>query len=636
MGKSDKRNMSKIEVDPAVPDVHAKGCPAEPDLRMQKRFTALIVVAALILTSCSADHHVRQTDRQVQAIIRDRERKALEYTPQVDVPVPVVTPVPKRAYATVPLSPVPPKTVPPIEVERIDIPRTSLGPDLALMERPALIEPSWGEELADRYRPRLPLGPPAPGQTTRQLDLFGCLQYAVQNSRTYQNEMEQLYFSALDVSLERHLFSPRPFASTSIDYSGGQRTSQYRSALAVTNTAGIRQQLPFGGEIVASGLVDFVNALHGNVNDGEEAALVLSGSMPLLRGFGMINLEPLIDSERQLIYQVRDFEDFRRSFVVDIARQYFNLLAVQQGVRNRRVNLATSTDLRIRSQELYNAFKLSFLEVQRARQSELQAQSSVIDSEESYQTALDDFKVSLGMPVDEPMDVVPVQMDVSIPRLMAEDAVSLAHKFRLTLVTAADRVDDATRAVKNSRNRLLPDVELAAQGRLGNENETPARELRGSTGTYEVGVRIDWPIDRVAERNAYRRSLIGLQQAQRNLAAERDRVTADVRDALRTIRAAEISLEISRLGIELAERRMEFANIRLTQGAANSNRDVVEAQTALLDAQDRLERARSQLQVRVLEYMRSTGTLRVDPQAGTIGRVMDRAAGPANNSSQAR
>jgi hypothetical protein len=595
-----------------------------------------MMLLAVIVCGCSADHHVRQTDRRVQAIIKDRERKALDYTPQVDVPVPVVTAVPKRAYAKVPLSPIPPKTVPPIEVERIEMPRTPLGPDLALMERPALTQPSWGEELADRYRPRQPLGPPAPGQSTRQFDLFGCLQYAVQHSRAYQDEMEELYFRALDVTLDRHLFSPRPFATTGIEFTGGQRTSQYRSALAVTNTAGIRQQLPFGGEIVASGLVDFVNALHGNVNDGEEAALVLSGSMPLLRGFGMVNLEPLIDSERQLIYQVRGFEDFRRSFVVDIARQYFNLLAAQQGVRNRRVNLATSTDLRIRSQELYNAFKLSFLEVQRARQAELQAQSSVIDAEESYQSSLDDFKVALGMPVDEFVDVVPVQMDVSIPRLMAEDAVALAQKYRLSLVTAADRVDDAMRAVKNSRNGLLPDVELSAQARVGNENETPARELRGSTGTYEVGVVIDWPLDRVAERNAYRRALIGLQQAQRNLAAERDRVIADVRDALRAIRAAEISLEIQRLGIELAERRMEFANIRLTQGAANSNRDVVEAQTALLDAQDRLERARSQLQIRVLEYMRNTGTLRVDPEAGTIGRVMDRAAGPANNSSQER
>ena len=32
----------------------------------------------------------------------------------------------------------------------------------------------------------------------------------------------------------------------------------------------------------------------------------------------------------ELVYRVRDFEEFRRSFVVDTARAYLNLLAAQQ------------------------------------------------------------------------------------------------------------------------------------------------------------------------------------------------------------------------------------------------------------------------------------------------------------------
>ncbi len=131
-------------------------------------------------------------------------------------------------------------------------------------------------------------------------------------------------------------------------------------------------------------------------------------------------------------------------------------------------------------------------------------------------------------------------------------------------------------------------------------------------------------------------SLIVFQKAQRDFTGAKDSVTADVRDALRSLRAAQISLEIQRVSIELAQRRVEFANIRLTQGAANSNRDVVEAQTDLLSAQDSYEQARSQLQISVLEYMRVTGTLRVDPESGTLGRVMDRAQLQANNSIEGR
>lgn len=596
----------------------------------------LIVLVALVVCGCSAESYRREADRDVQALIKDREKQTLDYTPQVDVPAPVVTTVPKRAYDKIPLTPIAPKNAPPIEIERVVAPRAPLGPEESLAREPVVEEKGWGKELAERYRPRIPLGPTAPQDVLQQFDLFASLRYAVQHSRAYQDKMEEVYGTALTVTLERHLFTPIPFATTGLQYSGGQKSTDYKSALTVANEFGVKQKLPYGGEVLASGLVNFVNTINGNVEDGETAALALSGSLPLLRGFGMVNLEPLISSERQLVYKVREFEEFRRAFVVETSRAYFNLLAAQQGIRNRRINLATSTDLRERSQALYDNNRLSGLEVQRARQQELQAQSQLINAEESYQSRLDDFKLVLGMPVDEVLDVVPVQMDVSMPKLMSEDAIALALKYRLTLTTAADRVDDALREVKNSRNELLPELNLTASGTVGNEANTPAVELQGRTTNYKAGITLDLPIDRLKERNQYRLALIAFQKAQRDLTGTKDAVTADVRDALRSLRAAEISLEIQQVSIDLAERRVEFANIRLTQGAANSNRDVVEAQQSLLSAQDAYEQARSQLQISVMEYMRVTGTLRVDPDSGTIGRVMDRGGMAANNSIRGR
>ena len=214
------------------------------------------------------------------------------------------------------------------------------------------------------------------------------------------------------------------------------------------------------------------------------------------------------------------------------------------------------------------------------------------------------------------MDVAAEEMTVPIPRLKPEDAVALGHRYRLSLISAADRVDDAMRGVKNSRNNLLPDLEFTAGGTIGNENNTPAAELRGTTGTYNAGVRLDLPIDRLRERNQYRVALIEFQKAQRDFTQEKDVVTAEVREALRSLRAAEINLDIQRVSIELAQRRVEYANIRLTQGAANSNRDVVEAQQDLLTAQDDFEQARSQLQISVLGYLRVTGTLRALQHGG--------------------
>ena len=100
----------------------------------------------------------------------------------------------------------------------------------------------------------------------------------------------------------------------------------------------------------------------------------------------------------------------------------------------------------------------------------------------------------------------------------------------------------------------------------------------------------------------------------------------DVRDAVRNIRTAQETLEIQRRGIDLAaKRRLDFSNEWLIQGRASDSRDVVESQSSLLEAQDAYERARADLQIQILQFLRVTGTLRVDPAAGALGHAMDRA-----------
>src|ERR1041385_6583457 len=135
-----------------------------------------------------------------------------------------------------------------------------------------------------------------------RLDLFGSLRYAVLHSREYQSRMEDLYLAALDVTLQRHSFEPRPFATQSFTFAGGQKDLGYKSALNAVSTVGVRQQLPYGGEVTAQALVTFVDALNTTPPSGESASGALRGTIPLRGGAGLVNLEPLIDSERQLVY----------------------------------------------------------------------------------------------------------------------------------------------------------------------------------------------------------------------------------------------------------------------------------------------------------------------------------------------
>jgi outer membrane protein TolC len=174
-----------------------------------------------------------------------------------------------------------------------------------------------------------------------------------------------------------------------------------------------------------------------------------------------------------------------------------------------------------------------------------------------------------------------------------------------------------------AKNDLLPDLDVTARGEIGNNDNEAAYRINNDTAVYSAGIDLDIPIDRVAERNQYRASLIGLERTQRDYDQLKDQVAANAREALRLIRAAEVSLAIQQKGIELARLRLDNANELLRLGRRD-NREVVDAQNALLRAQDAYEQARASLQIQVLRFLRDTGTLRVDPTAGAIGIAMER------------
>src|SRR5205814_9367330 len=190
------------------------------------------------------------------------------------------------------------------------------------------------------------------------------------------------------------------------------------------------------------------------------------------------------------------------------------------------------------------------------------------------------------------------------------------------------QMDDAKRRIEVARNALLPNLDVNFDSSVGSPNDSPAKNLNSSTWQYSAGVNLDLPIDRVAERNAFRSSLISFERARRSLQQQRDQTVADVRQSARSVRTAQATLEIQRKAIDLARRQLDYANELLTQGQAQA-RDVTDALASLLSAQTSYDRARADLQIQVLSFLRDTGTLRVDPDSGALGQAIDLAAKPS-------
>jgi hypothetical protein len=156
------------------------------------------------------------------------------------------------------------------------------------------------------------------------LKLDQAVELGLINSREYQDERENLYLTALPVTLERFAFAPQAFALTQAirQWLGSQTPGGPANNWAINSNAGVAKLFSTGALL----LVNFANQTVINLG-GAPGRSVLSVSeinldlvQPLLRGGGRaVTLEPLTQAERNLLYQIRNFARFREEFYVAIA-----------------------------------------------------------------------------------------------------------------------------------------------------------------------------------------------------------------------------------------------------------------------------------------------------------------------------
>ena len=101
-----------------------------------------------------------------------------------------------------------------------------------------------------------------------------------------------------------------------------------------------------------------------------------------------------------------------------------------------------------------------------------------------------------------------------------------------------------------------------------------------------------------------------LENAVRDFQEMEDEVKADVRGALRTLLESRESVQIQGQAVELAEKRVHSTGLFLQAGRA-AIRDLLEAQEALLSAQNSLISALVGYRIAELELQRDLGVLKV-------------------------
>ena len=107
----------------------------------------------------------------------------------------------------------------------------------------------------------------------------------------------------------------------------------------------------------------------------------------------------------------------------------------------------------------------------------------------------------------------------------------------------------------------------------------------------ERGIEFDSPLNRLAERNAYRAAQLDYQRARRDFMATQDEVAREIRFDLRALELDRFRFEVTRRQLIAAARQVELAqiNLRNTQTPDSSlTRDLLNALQQLLSAKNNL------------------------------------------------
>src|SRR5262249_10590105 len=123
-------------------------------------------------------------------------------------------------------------------------------------------------------------------------------------------------------------------------------------------------------------------------------------------------LETLTQGERNLLYAIRDFAQFREQFYVGLtfnASGYLGLLAQTQNIRNLEANLKSQEQNLLVNEALYARGAVPLITVDLAFQSYQSSKLSLINAKSSLETSFDNYKRSLGLPPD-----LPIKLDDSL------------------------------------------------------------------------------------------------------------------------------------------------------------------------------------------------------------------------------
>ena len=329
----------------------------------------------------------------------------------------------------------------------------------------------------------------------------------------------------------------------------------------------------------------------------------------LLRGAGTdVNLAALRQAHNSVAQSEYELQSYLLDLTEQVERAYWDLALAKEvlAIRDFAVELAEE-QLR-RSEDLLAVGETVQAAVQSARAEKASREAERYEAIGELQNAAVRLLRLLGAPEESSwqLDLTPVD-DPSVERVPIErlESKQLAVHHRPELRQLELDIHSRDLDVTVARNQRLPELNLFAEYGLTSLDDGFGGSFRHLNETryynYEVGLQLNTPILRRAERARHNQARLEATQAERRLVDERLSVRSEVSQALNDVESRWQRIAASEMAVESREEELRIEQNRYEVGLV-THLDVLQVQRLLIEAQVNAATAR-------VEYIKALTTL---------------------------
>jgi outer membrane protein TolC len=466
------------------------------------------------------------------------------------------------------------------------------------------------------------------------LTLDDSIRAALSNNTDIRLDRSQIEFAQNNLHRTHGPFDPLVTSSFADSRAKSPTITQIQGApildtLVQTTTFGYAQAFQTGTNFQTS---FNTNKLSTNdslslVNPSLASNLQFSFTQPLLRKFGLFpNRAPILIAQRNLNQARAIFQGEVNDIILRTVGNYWNVVLARDSLTVQRKSLEEAQKSYDHDKKALSLGALPPLDIYRSESQVASRRVGVIQAEYALKQAEDQFRQVIGADLDpairaldleltdqpEPLGELPVtDITTTLTRALANRPELEATRQQLT----SDEL-----SIRLAHNNLKPDLELSgfySGNGVGGNSVTAGNTGLGTSLTqvfhftypgYGATLSLNLPLKNHSAEADLADAAVSRRRDQYQERRTTQSITLEVTNAVHALEQAKLSMEASKVALDLAEKTLH-ADERKYELGAETVFFVLDAQTQLAQAELNLIQSQINFQIAVSQLDHSTGDL---------------------------